>query len=278
MTAVRAAAIAAWLAAGLITGAGAPALAAGERATVHVRGSNSLLPVARTVAEAYMAEHPGEAVVVSGGDSGPGLKALLDGTADIAMISSAVPEEVRKRAAALKATLVVEPVAVDGIVPVVHPGNPAPSLSLKQIGAIYAGAVTNWRTVGGPDAPITLLSLPSSSGTADAWRHGVLGEAVQTPKAQSVSAAQMKAVLAADPHAIGYLGMGTADGALKALPVDGVAASRETVRDGRFPIRREMALVTRGDSGEAARRFVAYFRSPAARALVEAAGLQPANP
>ncbi|MBF0375007.1 MAG: substrate-binding domain-containing protein [Alphaproteobacteria bacterium] len=252
----------AWLlAAGLF--AAPPAWAADG--AIHLRGSRALVPAAQRIAEAYMASHPGVTIVVRDGDSGPGLKGLLDGTVDIAMISAEIPAETAKRAQTLKISPHVEPVALDAVVPVVHPTNPVASLSMEQLGAIYGGARGEW----------LVLALPTNSGTAAAWRDAVLGDRIQTPKAEILAAKAMAAKVAAEPSAIGYLALGAVDSTVKALAIDGIAATPETIRAGGYPLRRQLALVTTESAGPAVRQFVAHFLSAEARAALGQTGLLP---
>lgn len=263
-----------WLAAGWSAVVVAFPVSAAETA-VHLRGSNALVPAARKIAEAYMASHPGVAIVVRGGDSGPGLKALLDGTTDIAMISAEIPPEVAKRAKALNVTLQAEPVALDAIVPVTHPGNPVSSLSMDQLGALYTGLITNWARVGGDDMAVAVLAMPAASGTASGWKQAVTGERVQTPRAETLVAPALKAKVAATSAAIGYLGLGSVDQTVKAIAVDGIAAAPDAIQSGRYPIRRQLALVTTDTTGPAARHVVTWFLSPEAQAMVAETGLLP---
>lgn len=263
------------LAALLLAAAVGASAQAAETASIHLRGSTSLLTAAQKVAEAYMARNPDTAVVVRGGDSGPGLKALLDGTADVAMVSAAIPPDVIKRAKALSLALSVRMVALDAVVPVVNPANPLASLSLDQLRALYRGAIDDWSTLAGGTGGVTLLALPPVSGTAVAWKAAVLGDGVQTPRAQAVNAAQMKKTLAADPGAIGYLGLAAVDASIKPVAIDGVPGTRQTVQDGSYPLRRELSLVTTDKSGKAVADFVAFFTSPEAQTLVAGSGLLP---
>lgn len=255
--------IASWLAAGLWALAAFPVWAADQ--AIHLRGSRALVPAAQRIAEAYMASHPEVTVVVRDGDSGPGLKSLLDGTVDVAMISAEIPAETAKRAKTLNLALHAEPVALDAVVPVVHPGNPVASLTMEQLGAIYGGAPGDW----------LVLALPANSGTASAWRDAVLGDRIQTPKAETLAAKALAARVAAEPSAIGYLGLGAVDGQVKPIAVDGIGATPEAIREGRYPLRRRLALVTTGDAGPAVRRFVAHFLSAEAQTVLSQSGLLP---
>lgn len=244
-----------------------------EPSTVHLHGSASLMPAAQKVAEAYMARYPDRAIVLRSGDSGPGLKSLLDGTSDIAMVSAGLSDDVLKRAKAAGLAVQVRPVAVDAIVPVVNPANPLTGLSLEQLEQIYRGTATDWDQVGGRDGEIALLGLPDSSGTAISWKQHVLGGEMQTPRVQIVTSGKMKPGVAADPLAIGYISLEAVDGSVRPLTVNGAVASAATLRDGRYPLRREMALVLTDRSPAAAVAFADFFASAEGQKLVAESGL-----
>jgi len=260
---------------GLLTGALAFSGSAFAGEAVHLSGSSSLVRIAQKIAESQMEQHVDAIVVVRGSDSLPGLKALLDGTTDIAMISSDIPPEIEKRAKAANLTLDVQPVALDGIVPVVHPSNSVSSLTMRQLGAIYQGAVGSWSELGGHDAALTVLVMPANSGTALGWKQAVIGDAIPSAKAETLAQKDIKAKVATDPLALGYLSQGALDSSVKALAIDGVAANSETLRDGRYPIRRQLSLVTTSASTPQARRVVALFLSAEGQAVVAASGLLP---
>ena len=137
--------------------------------SINMDGSTTVLPIAQKVAEAYMKEHPDVNISVSGGGSGNGIKAIIDGTTDIANSSRFIKDEEVKLAVEKGAYPVPFAVAYDCIVPVVHPSNSVENLTLEQLKAIYMGKINNWKEVGGPDAkswssPATPLPAPMKSG------------------------------------------------------------------------------------------------------------------
>lgn len=243
--------------------------------TVHLRGTSALVPIAQKIAEAHMAKDADATIVIRAADSEPGLKSLLDGTTDIAMVSGDIPAEMEKRAKAMGLKLEVQTVAQDAIVPVVHPTNPISSLSMDQLAAIYGGSTTDWAEVGGKEHEMAVLVLPAISGTASGWKHAVLGDRIQTAKAEPLALKALKAKVAATAEAIGYMGLSAVDGTVKAVSVDGIAANADTIRTGRYPIRRQLSLVTSSASSAAARQFVSRFLSSEAQAAMAASGLVP---
>lgn len=247
--------------------------ATAQDAAVHVRGSGALVPAMQKIAEAYMATKPDATIVIRSGDTEPGLKALLDGRVDVALASAAPSAEIQKRAKSLNVTLKIDTLALDGVAAAVHPANPASGLSRDQLTGIYTGIVTNWSQLGGEDAPILVLALPPSSGTAAGWREMVIGDGVQTPKAEIGSVSTNKSKLAAHPNAIAYLPLGALDAGVKALTVDGAAPSPEAIRAGAYPLRRSLSLVALNAATPSAQAFVRYALSAEGRALAERAGL-----
>jgi phosphate transport system substrate-binding protein len=136
-----------------------------SQGTIVNIGSDTLVNLALAWAETYQAEHPEVAVSVTGGGSGTGLAALINGTADIANASRPISDEERSNAQANGIEPVEFVVARDAIAIVVNPENPVDHLTLPQLSAMYTGQVTRWQAVGGQDRPIVLLSRETNSGT-----------------------------------------------------------------------------------------------------------------
>ena len=137
--------------------------------TIVIKGSTTVLPVTQAAAEAYMKLHPGVNISLSGGGSGEGIKALIDRSTDIATSSRDIKKEEIKLARSRGANPVAHRVAIDAIVPIVHPTNPVKNLTAEQLSLIYQGKITNWREVGGKDLKIVVISRDSSSGTYETW-------------------------------------------------------------------------------------------------------------
>lgn len=249
--------------------------AGAAESAVHLRGTSALVPVAQKIAEAHMAQTADATIVIRAADSEPGLKSLLDGTTDIAMVSGDIPAEMEKRAKALGLKLEVQAVALDAIVPTVHPTNPVSSLSMDQLTAIYSGYITDWAEVGGKEHDMAVLVLLAISGTASGWKHAVLADRIQTAKAEPLTLKALKAKVAGTPDAIGYMGLTAIDNTVKPVSVNGIAANTDTIRKGSYPIRRQLSLVTSSASSAAARQFVSRFLSGEAQAAIAASGLVP---
>ena len=161
----------------LLAGLSLPGVA--RAADISINGSTTVLPIMQKVAEQYMAEHPDAKLALSGGGSGNGIKALIDGLADVAMSSREIKSGEVDQAKAKGVDPKQIAVAVDAIVPVVHPDNKVGELSLDELRGIYMGSITNWKDVGGADARIVVVSRDTSSGTYETWETMVMkGERV----------------------------------------------------------------------------------------------------
>ena len=212
-----------------------------------IKGSTTVLPIAQKVAEIYMKQHPDVKISISGGGSGNGIKALIDGSTDVADSSRFIKPKEVKLAVENGEYPVPFAVAYDCIVPVVHPTNPVMNLSMSQLKAVYKGEVKNWKEVGGPDRPIVVISRDTSSGTYEVWSEKVMKKERVFPGAllQASNGAIVQAV-SKNKNAIGYIGIGYMDKYVKALMVDGIVGSEETTLNGTYPIRRPLYMFTRG--------------------------------
>jgi phosphate transport system substrate-binding protein len=229
------------LAAVLVAG---PALAA---TTITINGSTTVLPIAQKAIEAYMKAKPEVSISLSGGGSGNGVKALIDGTTDIANSSRFLKDEEIKLAVEKGRFPVPFAIAYDCVVPMVHPSNPLSNLTIDQLKAIYTGEVKNWKGVGGADGPIVVISRDTSSGTYEVWEGKILKGAKVTPDAllQASSGAVVQAV-SSNKNAIGYDGIGYLNKSIKALSINGIAGSAATALNGSFPVSRPLFMFTAG--------------------------------
>jgi phosphate transport system substrate-binding protein len=222
-----------------------------------------------------MQTHPGSTLEVSGGGSGTGIAALLNGTTDIANASRPISERERGQ----MADAVETRVALDALAVYVHQDNPIQSLTMAQLGDIFRGRITNWSAVGGPDRPIVLYSRENNSGTYAYFKEHVLDGDDFAVTAQTLpgTAAVINA-LARDPNGIGYGGIGYATG-VRTLPIatDGapVEPTMANATGGTYPLARFLFMVTRGQPTGAARDFIDWVRSPQGQGLVEDVGFYP---
>ncbi len=231
--------------------------------SIRINGSTTVLPIAQKVAEAFMKEYPQISISISGGGSGNGIKALIDGTTDIADSSRFISPKEIKRAVSNGRYPVPFAVAYDCIIPVVHPSNPITNLTISELKAIYTGKIRNWKEVGGPNRRIVVISRDTSSGTYEVWEKKVLKEARVFPGAQiQASNGAVAEAVAHNRYAIGYIGLGYLNRYLKAVKVNGVMGSAATALDGSYPLSRPLFMFTEGwPKGDVA-RFIKYVQNP----------------
>ena len=238
-------------------------------------GSTTVLPIAEMAAEGFEAR-TGAHVLVSGLGSSAGIEAVANGTADIATSSrDLTPEEEGHE-------LVATVVAHDGIAVIVNPDNDVPGLTAAQLRDIYAGRVTNWSEVGGPDLAIQVVNRDEASGTREAFRTIVMGDvAFDRSAAVLPGTGQVRDVVSRTPGAIGYISIGFVESehastSVRAVPVDGVEATEESVEDGSYPISRELYLFTNGDPRGEAYDYISYLLSEDMHEVIRDAGYIPA--
>jgi phosphate transport system substrate-binding protein len=255
--------------------------AAAGAGTVTVKGSDTMVILAQRWAENYMKANPGRKVQVTGGGSGTGIAALINGTTDVATSSRSIKDsEVEKVRA--KYGMATEEIAVaqDGVAFYVQASNPVASLTVAQLRGIYVGDVTNWKEVGGADAPIVVYSRENSSGTYVFVKEHVLENADFTPRAQTLpgTAAVVNAV-SKEKNGIGYGGAAYATGVkeIKVFGKDGTAhlPDAANVRSGKYPLSRPLFMYTRGKAAGEAKQFVDYCLSREGQAIVTEVGYYP---
>jgi phosphate transport system substrate-binding protein len=230
---------------------------------IVIKGSTTVLPIAQKVAEAYMKEHPDVKISISGGGSGNGVKALIDGSTDIADSSRFIKEKEVKLAVERGRYPVPFAIAYDCIVPAVHPSNDVANISLEQLKDIYMGKIKNWKEIGGPDRPIVVVSRDTSSGTYEVWEEKVMKKERVFPGAllQASNGAVVQAV-SKNKNAIGYIGLGYLKARVKGLTVNGVKGSEESTLNGTYPISRPLYMFTAGWPKGDALNFINYVMHP----------------
>jgi phosphate transport system substrate-binding protein len=229
-----------------------------------------------------MKEHPGALVQVTGGGSGTGIAALINGTTDICQASRPLKDdETRQLQAKFGGPGHEIVVALDGIALYAHRDNPVAELTVAEVKAVYTGAITSWRELGGPDEPIVVYGRENNSGTYEYFKDHVLAGADFAPGVQTLpgTAAVVNAV-AQDPRAIGYGGAAYAKGVREiAIRKDegspAMLPSLETVRSGDYPIARNLYYYTRREPEGAVKRFIDWAVSDAGQRLVTEVGYYP---
>ena len=241
--------------------------------SVSTDGSTSMQKVINTLGEAFMNENKSITFTYNPTGSGSGIKAVQEGRCDIGLSSRALKAEEKK--AGLKETVL----AYDGIAIIVNPENPVKDLTIEQIADIYTGKITNWKELGGNDAEIVLIGREAGSGTRDGFET-ITGTADACQYRQELtSTGDVITTVAQNPDAIGYASLASIKDTVKALSVNGVVPSEETVKDGSYAIQRPFVLVTVEGKvlNECAQKFFEYITSSEAAGLISAAGAVAAN-
>ncbi len=241
-----------------------------------MNGSTTVLPIAQAAAEKYMAANSGVKISVSGGGSGNGIKAIIDGTTDIANSSRFIKTD-EVKAAVEKGTYPVPfAVAMDALLPIVHPENPVSDLSIEQLRDIYAGKITNWKDVGGEDKGIAVVGRDTSSGTYETWQEIIMKKERVSQRALVVaSSGAMLTTVAKNKYAIGYDGIGYINNTVKPLMVGGKKGSSETALDGTYPIARFLYMFTKGWPTGEIMKFINFVLSDDGQKIVAETGFVP---
>jgi phosphate transport system substrate-binding protein len=250
---------------------------------ITVKGSDTLVILGQKWAEVYMKKTAGTTVQVTGGGSGTGLAALLNGTTDICNSSRPMKtKEISQFLAKFKVRPREYKVCVDGLSVYINTGNPIEKLSFPQLEGIFTGRITNWKQVGGNDAPISLYGRENSSGTYEFFKEHVLvgKDFAAATKTMPGTAAVIQGV-AKDANGVGYGGIAYGEG-VKAIKVskteggDAIAPTEETVLSGKYPIARYLFnyVDPKKDTGEVA-AYINWCISDEGQAVVKNIGFFP---
>lgn len=256
------------LVAGLLTVLSNSSAMAGENRLV-LTGSSTVAPLALEIAKRFERENTDIRVDVQTGGSTRGINDARKGVADIGMVSRALkPEE---------SDLTPYTIAMDGIGMIVHKSNPISKLSDEQIKSIYTGAVENWKKVGGTDSPIIVVNKAEGRSTLELFLHhfslknsDINADVVIGDNQQGIK------TVSGNPGSIGYVSIGTAEyeerhgTPIRLLPMEGVPATVANVRDGKFPLSRQLNFVVKGSPSPLAMKFIEFAQSKDVHDLIEA--------
>ena len=239
---------------------------------VSTDGSTSMEKVIGALGEAFQND-TGITFTYNPTASGSGIKAVQEGRCDIGLSSRDLKAE--EKDAGLTGTIL----AYDGIAIIVNPENPVADLSVETIAKIYKGEITNWSEVGGNDAEIVLIGREAGSGTRDGFESITDTEDACKYRQELTSTGDVITTVAQNPGAIGYASVASVKDTVKAVTVDGVAATEANIKDGSYVVQRPFVLVTKADTPltESAQNFFDYITSDDANEIISAAGVVPAN-
>jgi len=249
---------------------------------IQIKGSDTMVNLSQAWAEAFMQRSPDAVIAVTGGGSGTGISALINGTCDIAQASRSMTE----KEVGLAKKNGHEPkeceVAIDALSVVVHPSNPVAKLTIDQLSDIYTGKITNWKEIGGNDRQIVVLSRERNSGTHVYFLEHVLrrGNAkgpeeyasgvLMMPSSQAIADE-----VSSNPDAIGYFGLGYLTGKEKAIAVAKDSASEyvspgfDTASSGKYPVARALLIYTDGEPKGAVKGFLDFVLSDDGQKIVK---------
>jgi phosphate transport system substrate-binding protein len=268
-------------------GTGAPAQSAApapppEKTTLTVKGSDTMVILGQRWAEAYMKKEAGSQIQVTGGGSGTGIAALINGTTDICEASRPMTDKEKADTQEKRGAPAVETkVALDALAVYVNQKSPVQEISIPALRKIYLGETKNWKEVGGPDHAIVLYGRENNSGTYGYFKEHVLEKKDFAPSVQTL--AGTSAVVSAvkgDVFGIGYGGIAYLEGirALKVKKDDtspAVAPSLQSAQDGSYPISRFLLFYTAGEPSGLAKRFVDWVKGAEGQSVIEQVGYYP---
>ena len=278
----------------LIVGCSSQPTTGGENelsGSFKVIGSNTVTPLSTVWAEDFMKTNPKVSIAISGPGSGPGIAALIDSTTDICQASRPITSKEVEQAKAKGVTPYEIQVASDGLSVVVNPSNQVSALTIAQISGIYTGKITNWKEVGGKDAPIVAISRDTNSGTHVFFKEHVV-QMAGLPTADKTLEYGAKVLMlpsteegvsetAKNPNAIFYPGLGYVNDKVKVLGIKKTAndpvvlPSVKTVLDGTYPISRPLLFYTNGTPTGLIKTFIDYCLSPEGQKRVTEVGYVP---
>ena len=253
-----------------------------EKTTLSLKGSDTMVILGQRWAETYMKTNPGVTIQVTGGGSGTGIAALINGTTDVCESSRPMKDKEKAEAQAKRGAPAMETkVALDALAVYVNEKSARKEISIPALHKIYVGETKNWKDVGGPDHAIVLYGRENNSGTYSYFKEHVLenkdfASSVQTLAGTSAVASAVKG----DPYGIGYGGIAYLEG-IRALDVKkddaspAITPSLKTAQDGTYPIARFLYFYTSGEPTGLSKRFIEWVKSPDGQGVIEQVGYYP---
>jgi phosphate transport system substrate-binding protein len=254
----------------------------GPSSQLQIRGSDTLLQVSQIWAQTFIEQNPEALVVVTGGGSGTGIKALINGTAHVANSSRDISSKEEKAAVDRGIEMHEFEVARDAMSIILNPANPIRTLTTAQVRELYTGKVTNWNQLGGPDARVILAARDTSSGTYEYFKDHVLeGDNYVPGTLHLASNPAIVAQVSQDRGAVGYVGLGYLSPDIKPVPIQQDAASPpveptvDNVLDGSYPISRALFQYTAGAPQGQVKQWIDFVLSEEGQKIVRQHGFIP---
>ena len=243
----------------------------GKQGKIDIAGGTAHIPVMKEAAKRIMQANRDIRISVGAGGSGVGVQKVGEGLVDIGNTGRPLSDgEIAKFG--LKSFAF----ALDGVAVVINPKNPVADLKAAQVQDIFAGRITNWKAVGGRDAAIHLYTRDEASGTREVFWDVLLKKGAIADIANiAASNGAMKSAVAGDADGIGYDSIGFVDETVKAPTLDGVAATQENARSGKYPIVRKLYMNTKGAPQGLTADFIAYILGSEGAQITAAAGYFP---
>ena len=243
-----------------------------ESKTVSTDGSTSMEKVIGALKESYEGQNSDVTVTYNPTGSGSGITAVTEGRCDIGLASRGLKDEEKEKGLEEKV------LAYDGIAIIVNPENNVDNLSVDDIAKIYKGEITNWKDVGGNDSEIVLIGREAGSGTRDGFESITETEDLCKYRQELTSTGDVITTVSQNPNSIGYASLSAIKDTVKALSIDNVSPSEQTVKDGSYVVQRPFTLVTKKDTqlSESAQNFYDYITSSDAADVILSAGVVPA--
>jgi phosphate transport system substrate-binding protein len=253
-----------------------------DKTSIAVKGSDTMVILGQRWAETYMKTSPGVTIQVTGGGSGTGIAALVNGTTDVCESSRPMKDKEKQDVEAKRGAKPVETkVALDALAVYVSEKNPLQEISVPQLAKIYEGQTKSWKDVGGKDEPIVLYGRENNSGTYGYFKEHVLENKDFAPAVQTLAgtSAVVNAVKG-DPKGIGYGGIAYLEGirALKVKKDDSspaIAPSLETAQSGTYPISRFLYFYTAGEPSGLTKKFIDWVSGPDGQKVISDVGYYP---
>lgn len=259
-----------------------PTAAGSDKSAIALKGSDTMVILGQRWAEEFMSQNPGLVVQVTGGGTGTGIAALINGSTDICQASRPMKETEKASVRARHGADAVETsVALDAIAVYVNDENPIRDIAIADLAKIYTGKMTSWRDLGAGEESIVIYGRENNSGTYGYFREHVLANAdfaqgVQTLVGTSAVANAVKG----DPRGIGYGGIAYLEG-VRALSIRkdstsaAVAPSLETARDGTYPLSRYLYFYTAGPAAGTTKRFIDWVVGAEGQRIIDEVGFYP---